>query len=395
MDGGGIDGGGIDAGADFGAPEIGPERPGDGGGPDLAPDGGAHPDSVVAIDAVAGEGGRDASSASDASNPDSSPEDWIPKVDATDLPGAGACANASVERVSLLPVHGAGGASAMVASDAELFVSAFDGMTGRSAVWAVPILGGAPRLVLDEADEIYALALVGDALLYSTGSNIKRVATRGGTSTLISTAKSGGRSLTVVGESLYWAADGVVSPWDGGVFLAPLNGGPSTTLASGVRAKGVYLVAGALYAIAGDTPRDPSGALLRIPVPGGAADRVGSANFAGVRAMAGVDSRAFVLSDRVYEVDLNTGAATPLYSERSDTGAHSITAAGRQLYWTYEGYWGGTGSVSGGHVRRFDLDAGQLTEIAVCLPKPGPLAVDQRWVYWLNWLSGEILRAPR
>jgi hypothetical protein len=70
-------------------------------------------------------------------------------------------------------------------------------------------------------------------------------------------------------------------------------------------------------------------------------------------------------------------------------------AAGRQLYWTYGGYGPGSANVSGGRVRRFDLDGGQLTEVAVCLPKPGPLAVDQRWVYWLNWLSGEILRAPR
>ena len=212
---------------------------------------------------------------------------------------------------------------------------------------------------------------------------------------MISSAKRGGRALTIVGEMLYWAADAVISPWEGGVFVAPITGGPSTALADRVRAKGLYMLDGVLYAIASDTPADPRGGLLRIPLSGGGASRVGSANFAGSRGMVGVDSQAYVLADRVYRVDLSTGSSTPLYTDNLDVGGHSIVAAGRRVYSTHEGYWPGTANISAGRVRRFDLDGSRLTEIAVCLPKPGPLAVDQQWVYWLDWLSGEILRAPR
>jgi hypothetical protein len=321
--------------------------------------------------------------------------DWVPERDATDLPGRGECLNPGVERVSLLPVRGASGSTAMVGSDTELFVSAFDGSAGRTYVWAVPKSGGSPRIVHEDADEIYGLALMNDQLIYAAGGSINRVATRGGQPSLISSAKPGGRALTVLGETLYWAADAVVSPWEGGVFAAPVNGGPSTALADRVRAKGLYILGGDLYAIASDTPADPRGGLLRIPLSGGGANRVGGANFAGSKGMVGVDSQGYVLGDRVYQVDLSTGSSMPLYTGNADVGSHSIVAAGRRLYWTHEGYWPGMSHISGGRVRRFDLDGGGLTEIARCLPKPGPLAVDPQWVYWLNWLSGEILRAPR
>ena len=99
--------------------------------------------------------------------PDGSSGNWIPERDSTDLPGHGDCANASVERVSLLPVRGASGATAMVADDTDLFVAAFDGSTGRSSIWAVPKLGGAPQIVHEDTDEIYGLARVDDVLLFA------------------------------------------------------------------------------------------------------------------------------------------------------------------------------------------------------------------------------------
>jgi len=358
--------------------------PGSDGGRDTTP-----------VDVAAPDATQDASSAPDAFTSDGPSGNWIPETNSTDLPGHGDCANASVERVSLLPVRGASGATAMVADDTDLFVAAFDGSTGRAFIWAVPKLGGAPQIVHEDTDEIHGLARVDDVLLFAAGSNVNRVSTRGGQPTPISSAKPGGRSLTVVGDTLYWAADAVVSPWDGGVFAAPLTGGPSTALATGIRAKGLYMLAGVLHAIASDTPRDPNGALLRIPLPGGVPTRVGSANFAGTKALVGVDSEAFILSDSIYRIDLSTGGMAPLDAGPVDPTTHSIVAEGRQLYWTSDGIWPGTANISGGRVRRFDLDGGGLTEIAVCLPKPGPLAVDQQWVYWFNWLSGEILRAPR
>lgn len=283
----------------------------------------------------------------------------------------------------------------MVANDAELFISAFDGSTGRSYVWAVPKAGGSPRVVHEDTDGISALALDAGDLLYAAGTRVNRLATTSGQPIPISSAKAGARSLTALGDRLYWVADAVTSPWDGGIFVAPLNGGPSTALASGIRGTGLHVTGGSLYAIGSGTPADAIGKLVRIPLAGGNLERIGAGNFAGAKGMVGVGAEIFMLAERVYRVALDSGDLTPLYDDDLDESTHSIAAAGDRVYWTRGGIWPGSPNIGSGRVRRVDPKVGTVVDLAVCLPKPGPLVVDQQHVYWLNWLSGEVLRAPR
>jgi hypothetical protein len=94
-------------------------------------------------------------------------------------------------------------------------------------------------------------------------------------------------------------------------------------------------------------------------------------------------------------IDKATGETTDLAPEADTMGAHSLAIDGSHVYFTTLGYWGGRPLPSAGKVQRVPLAGGPTVEIATCQAMPAPIAVDDQYVYWLNYVTGDVLRAPK
>jgi hypothetical protein len=94
-------------------------------------------------------------------------------------------------------------------------------------------------------------------------------------------------------------------------------------------------------------------------------------------------------------VDKVTGAQTILKSRT--LGGRGIALDARAIYWTSEGYWDGTdaGYQESGKVFKASLPDGVVTTLAEGQAKPSGLVIDARYVYWLNWGTGELMRAAK
>jgi hypothetical protein len=76
-------------------------------------------------------------------------------------------------------------------------------------------------------------------------------------------------------------------------------------------------------------------------------------------------------------------------------GAHSLAIDGSHAYFTTLGYGSGRPLPSAGKVQKVPLAGGPAVEIATCQGKPSAIAVDDQYVYWLNYITGDVLRAPK
>jgi hypothetical protein len=303
-----------------------------------------------------------------------------------------------MEHVTSIPVSG-NELISLVADEVSLFATAVDKMTARASIWTVPKSGGTARaIVLDEPDRIGGMVLIDGDLLFTTGSSVKRVPKTGGVPVVLSTATRGANRLMVVGANVYWVADGEVSPWEGGLFAAPLVGGPSRTLAGPFRGLGLHVVSDIVYAVGGGSLSVPQGVLMKVPLNGGGAAQLGTEDYGGIRALVGSGADVFTISYKgVSRVNLQTGSAIPIYPKAAgDAWSHSSMAIfGSDIYWTYAGIWGGFPHPTAGKVRRVNAASGVVTDMAVCLAKPGAIVVDATHVYWYSWLTGEMLRVPK
>jgi hypothetical protein len=282
----------------------------------------------------------------------------------------------------------------MTADERALFIGAFRPLSpaGTPVVWAVAKDTGTLSTLWtgDAVEGIGGLAVGGDVLYFTTDSRVLQIPKIGGTAQTLATGQSIAGAIALDPIFIYWASSGVMPDWRGGVFRLPRTGGPIQQLAELVRASGLYV--DDLYAYTGaGTSATLAGGMIRLPLAGGPPLVLSSA---GGSSIVGNTTALFTVSNyALHRVEKSTGVASTLYS--NNAGGHSLALDADYVYWTSQEIWGGAPAVGAGKVLKAPLGGGDVQEVAICQAKPSAMAVDGSSVYWLNWVTGEVIQAPK
>jgi hypothetical protein len=282
----------------------------------------------------------------------------------------------------------------MTADERTLFIGAFRPLSpaGTPVVWAVAKDTGTLGTIWtgDAVEGIGGLAVDGEVLYFTTESRVLQIPKTGGNAQTLATGQSIAGAIALAPTFIYWASSGVLPDWRGGVFRLPRTGGPVQQLAELVRASGIYVDEVYAYTGAG-TSATMAGGLIRLPLAGGPSLVL---NSAGGSSIVGNTTELFTVSSYTLDrVEKSTGVASTLYS--NNAGGHSLALDAEYVYWTSQGIWGGVPAVGAGKVLKAPLGGGDVQEVAICQAKPSAIAVDGSSVYWLNWVTGEIIQAPK
>jgi hypothetical protein len=274
--------------------------------------------------------------------------------------------------------------------DTAVYIEAFRPSSPRLQVlWALDKMTGSLRELWTaaELEDVGALALDGAQIYFLTGTTLRRIARTGGVAETLATGESGANALALDATHVYWAASGVLPDWPGHVSRISRNG-PATPerLLDATRATGIVLDSTTLYTMTSDG----GGNVLALPLAGGPV-RTLPALVGGIALAASADALFAVNDSTLQRIDKATGETTTLFAE--NVGGRSIAVHGGFVYWGYGGYWPGYPHPGAGKVLKTSLTGGAVTEIAICQGKPAAVAVDDTNVYWVNWVTGEVMLA--
>jgi len=157
-------------------------------------------------------------------------------------------------------------------------------------------------------------------------------------------------------------------------------------LSDATRATGIVVDSTTLYTMTSGG----GGSVLALPLAGGPA-RTLPALVGAVGLAASADALFAVNNSTLQRIDKATGETTTLFTE--NVGGTSIAVHGGFVYWGYGGYWPGYPHPGAGKVLKTSFAGGAVTEIAICQGKPAAVAVDDTNVYWVNWVTGEVMLA--
>jgi hypothetical protein len=255
-----------------------------------------------------------------------------------------------------------------------------DGLTSEDAIWTVPLTGGAPALFLP-------IPRVGMAMEQQHPTSMAADATH-----------------------LYWTVRG----HQGGVWQAPLAGGPPARLFTGYVAGPLAIDATSIYWVTGDlaaqppwAPFPPSTTIAKMPLSGGT-PAVVTSGWDAITAIA-VDETS------VYWLDAGNPSQGPSGTVDKvplEGGPPVTLATGQTIGWGTPGnvnwnrylavdatgvYWGTEGtqanSYSDGAVMKVPLTGGSPVTIASGGISVGALAIDGESVYWANNYDGYVMKA--
>jgi hypothetical protein len=273
-----------------------------------------------------------------------------------------------------------------------------------------PASSTGPQVLAEDVREPTAITVDADAVYWtSIGSDglggIVRWSKRDSSTTTLANAQAAPFALTSAGETLYWLN---TKSGSGAVMSMPRTGGSSTTLAAvETQSDGLVLSKGSLFFLDGHT----EGTISSVPATGGPKQTVAPVTSAFSLAYDGADF--FYLIDAVMRVSPSGGAATRI----SDPCFYPTTLQvdESQVYWACQdgtlravaktggatrtlfsrnvggGYIGGLvldagnvyfTSMSDGTVARVSKQGGPVTVLALGELTPGPIAVDDAFVYY-------------
>ena len=211
--------------------------------------------------------------------------------------------------------------------------------------------------------------------------------------TVIATSSEPVFNLNIDASNVYWTTheDGAGR---GAIMKAPINGGPSTPLATG---QSEALAVGATHVFWTKSGGGTSGggAVVKVPITGGAPGVLAS----GLR----TPWRITVDATHVYWTEAETAGAVMKVPIEGGTPIKLATARrpfgvavdDSSVYWSTDGY----GDPAGGSIVKVALDGGEPVILVTGLSNPQSLAVDATHVYWTtegtnNFEGGNIMRVP-
>jgi hypothetical protein len=299
------------------------------------------------------------------------------------------CAAATGRRLAPLP-EPISETVRIAVDETTVYIGAFRNRSSTPTVlWALDKMTGALRELWSAAgiDDVGALALDGAQIYFMTGTTLRRMGKTGGVAETLLTGDSGANAMALDATHVYWAASGVLPNWRGHVSRIRRDGaGTEERLLDATHVTGIVLDSTTLYTLTSAG----GGSVLALPRAGGA-QRTLTALVGGVGLAASADA-LFALTDATLQrIDKATGETTTLFAE--NVGARSIVVDAGFVYWGYGGYWPGYPHPGAGKVLKRSLAGGAVTEIAICQGKPAAVAVDNTNVYWVNWVTSEVMLA--
>jgi len=210
----------------------------------------------------------------------------------------------------------------------------------------------------------------------------------GGPIETLVTGLSGANAIAFDATSVYWASSGVLPDFVGHVSKVSRLGGPVEILADVTRASGVVVDGTTVYTSGAAI----AGGVLAIPVTGGASRSI-APDAGGLAMTSSATDLFFVSSYVVQRVDKQSGTTMTLFD--ANVGGSALALDATHVYWAFGGYWGGAPHPGAGKILRVLQRGGAVEEIAICQGKPAAIAVDANSVYWVNWVTGELMAAPK
>jgi len=334
----------------------------------------------------------DALAAPDAEAPDT-PRDAEPQEIPPD------CKNSGAIILGHLPA-GSSEVNAIALDGPTIWVLLAAGSVEAIGLWSLPRLGGSParRYQPESNAALGGFALDETYLYFTTGrpqddlSNLIRVSRATGVADVLAKSVPPATEIAIDTSSIYWTTTAGPPGWAGAVSKMSKTGGSVTTLARGARPLGIAVDGPELFFTRGDTTASMGG-IYRMPIDGGKETLL--AEGGAFRLTQSATTVFAIASYSLRSVSKSTGTVTGLAITADLMGASYFAIDEGHLYFTTPGYWAGRPLPSAGKVQKVTLDGSPVAEIATCQGKPSSIAVDDRYVYWLNYITGEVVQAPK
>jgi hypothetical protein len=239
------------------------------------------------------------------------------------------------------------------------------------------------------------LAVDGQHLYFTvrdTGE-LRRVPKTGGEVSSLAVAQKGASELLCRAGWLYWW-----NAWGNELVRMPAAGGPREVLAAEARFD-LPLAADDAHLYWVRTPGRRS-QIVRTPLSGGAPEVIAERQ-TNVSSLALDDEHVYwtTLGTRAKEYAdggvaraAKGGGEAELISS-PETSARAVARAGKEIY--FAAFGPVSERARGGAIRRRPARGGDITTLAGGLRGPSDIAVDSRYVYWLDYFRAELWRVPR
>jgi sugar lactone lactonase YvrE len=218
------------------------------------------------------------------------------------------------------------------------------------------------------------------------GGQVMKVAKSGGTPIQLASGQPRPFGIAVDANNVYWANYGLMHFGAGTVMQLPSDsdGGMPTTLASGLSGPiGIAVDATNVYWADG-WGADVDG----VPIDGGALTQL-AANQNGPHYVATDGANLYWTTyndDTIMQLPLVDGGVPKQLATGMTPPFLGIAVGPTGVYWTQE--------ITGGTVWSVPTDGGAATTIAAKQNQPWGIALDAKYVYWVNNGSGTVMRAP-
>jgi hypothetical protein len=291
-----------------------------------------------------------------------------------------------------------------LAGDVLAFTTGTETMT-------IPLAGGTPTVQATAQKQTIALATDARSIYWANAGtrlgpgndgSIVSMPIAGGTPTVLADAQPEPTAIAVDDQNVYWTTLGGLpategyTPTNGGVWAIPIGGGMPVPLATGLTFPGPLAAGNGSVVFAVSVPGNGS-ALMSVSRSGGPATMIATTDRAvdsivlDAAKVYWIDGNSLTVdvssnNGRIRSAPLTGGAGATLVDQQP--GPFSLFLIGDQLYWAVSGGFNNAASENTGGVWQIPAVGGTPTAVVTGLSSVAPFAVDTADLVWGQTASG-------